>query len=376
MRVKLRSFEVAIGIITVVSIAVLSFSSLWLAEDHMRQEKPSLHSRAKNGYQGIYLLIKNRFPRVVPGERSFNNLLTNERDILVTARSNWTSEESDAIRQWMDQGGVLIQITPLEEELGDYYAPNREAYPHSDWAGFHDLKLSLSDSPPLKLQNGDVAIYSSEYGPEVVVRRVGKGRRIILPAVNSLTNEQLRINPELGALFIKLLAVYEGEKKRIIWDESFNLTQADFSLKIPRYIYGIILQLIILSLFFTISYGRRLGPPKSLPTGQYLTLRDYLNSLSGFYRKTGSRRLVLEELYSDLRRRLLTVTGLSPSVDDSQLASAFANIRGIDSQRLARTLNDCRHAVKQSKFNEKIFYDLGKALDEYRKELDGYGSTK
>lgn len=373
MRPRKKFGNLSLIMIAVLSISALLWAGLWLTEDGQRQGLPSLYSGTDSGFMAVFQLLKKTFPHVYPGENDLSYHLQSEPGVFITARTEWSNHELKEALRWMEKGGVVIQLTPHADELSRR-RPSRLAMVNPEWTGFSDLSsISLKSSPGLILQPGDVALYTSTDGAEIGVRKIGKGRRVVFGVKEGLTNASLRKNPQLAAVLVKLVALYQGNKRRITWDESFNIPKVQHRFKFPQTWSFILIQFIIIGLAYTITQGRRLGPAIPWVEHMPLTLRDYLTSLAGFYRRTRSRRWILETLFSDLRLRLIRRTGLSPSVDDRRLAEAYASMEGHDPEHLRRLMEDCRRYLSENAMDEKTFYQLGKLIDRYRKELEQHG---
>lgn len=364
--------DIVVGIISLMALVILAVLGLVIAEDTQRQKTDGSYSRQDQGYCGIYLLLRNSFPKTVSrSERQVIQVFSGEPAVLITTRSSWTKQEQQAAQGWMEQGGVLVLLHPPESEQGND-AGERQAKLNPVWAGFADLpRLSVPEAKVWKAAKEDLPIYVSNIGPEVGVRAVGRGRRVVFSDATMLTNSYLLKQPEAGVALAKLVALYHGTTtKKILWDESIIVSAEPQAT--PGWWYALLAQLVLLAIIYTVSRGRRLGPPRELSQTDTLSLEDYRNSLAGFYRKTGCRQVVLEELYQELRRRLLRATGCGAGVTDRELAEVLSKLRGIDPVPLIKTLEDAVEAMARTEPDEKRFYAIGKALDRYRKELDQY----
>lgn len=357
-------------VLTLLALGALIVSSLWLAESNKRQGLPSVYSAEDKGFFASYKLINRTVGRVYPWTGTLHAQFQSVPGVFITARKGWSKADLKEAEKWMRGGGIMILLSPLPEELGEEVRPPRIARVHGDWAGFQDLpSIHLGTSRGLKIQPTDFPLYSSSFGPEIVVRQVGKGRRIVFGAMNGLNNATLRKRPELGAVLAKVVALYRG-KKRIVWDESYNFPTQKAPLRLSWPWVLAFIQTAILGLLYVIAKGRRLGPPLALALDPPLTLRDYLVSLAGFYRRSRGRRFVLEYLFSDLRLRLLRYTGLGPSVEDTLLAEAYGRMGGDDPRLLKETMATCRRLLEGAPLDEKTFYHWGKVINAYRKELE------
>ncbi|HHZ20762.1 MAG TPA: hypothetical protein GX391_09695 [Firmicutes bacterium] len=376
--------ELVVALISLIALVVIAVSGLLLAEDGHRQEEPCSYSRQDHGYCGIYLLLAKEFPRsVARNHQRLNRVFIGKPALLITTRTEWTDRELEAARSWMERGGVLVMLNPPESEQGEEIG-ERRAEVNTAWRGFADLpRLELPASVRWEPADTYYPLYRSSSGTEIGVKPVGRGRCVVFSDSAMLTNGQLRRYPEAGAVLVKILALYRNDaRKRILWDESKPVSALDVEGKpggkpepILLLWYGLVDQLILVAVVYSVSRVRRLGPPVELPQAEVFTLEDYMNSLASFYRKTGSRQVVLEELYQDVRRRLIRATGCGASADDHQLAEAYGRIHGADPSALAATLQATAQAITGSEPGEKDFFALGRALDAYRKELDKYGES-
>lgn len=360
--------------ILVLAVAVATaFSVASFIENRQRQAPYSSYTSNENGFYGAYKLIDMTFPGRIHREISPLSALLRRNPVIITARVEWSKKEQRQLEVWMQHGGVLLDLKPSENELGDY-ASERTAEPDPQWKGFKDIpKVPLPSGHVIKLAECQVPIYRSSFGPEIVVEQVGKGRRILFS--DALTNEDLKRHPEAGAVFAKIVALYLRGRTSAAWDEGYSLSgpPAKNPGSIPPQWFAVLEQLILLAILYCLARGWRFGAPVPLNFGGNMTLQDYLHSLAGFYFKAGARTLALEELINDLRRRLAKATGLSIGAGDERLVVAYQNIYQRDPQALRQLLQECGDAIDRQRVGERQLYHLGRMIDNFRREIDRYG---
>ncbi|HEX2953207.1 MAG TPA: hypothetical protein VHR47_04395 [Bacillota bacterium] len=373
-------------VISVVVLILLGVTAISLFENQQRQVSLSSYSVKPDGYYVTYTLLTHIFPgKVLRCNSNFTELLEKGENVVITPRTEWSDTERSLAMRWIKRGGVLILLSPMPEDLG-VATTDHKTLPNPEWPGFRDLpSYHPTSSQVLKLHKDDVPLYYSKRGIKVAIRRIGQGRRVVF--ANSLTNKFLVKHPEGAAILGKLVAVYLKDHSLVLWDEGFlnilpsnNRSKSESLAEKSAIKWNsfwislfIMAQIFIVAVFYTVARGMRFGKPIILQNQTELTLRDYIRSLTGFYYRAGARSVVLEELYLDLRSRLLKIAGLNHSASNEMLVEKVSHVIPIDSKRLNVLLVEAQTALDREAISERQLYRFGRQMDQIRREIEKYG---
>jgi Domain of unknown function (DUF4350) len=196
-------------------------------------------------------------------------------------------------------------------------------------------------------------LYADAIGPVLCFSRWGRGTVILSCSPWSLSNEGIARGSNL-ALFLNLLDAYGpaartggaagtlGKRRPIFFDE-YHQGQGDaggpLSLLPPVARTGVA-QVVVALLLLVVAVAWRFGAIVPTEALARRTRAEYLAAMTTLFRRARALELVAGKLKVETERELARSLGLPPTARPEELAAAAQEKRGLDAERVRRTLEE------------------------------------
>jgi hypothetical protein len=348
-----------------------------------------------SGYKAAYLLLKQRGVPVAAFQKQTKELPDDARVLIAASPyfalslfgsgARWSEEDSDAVIEWVRDGGVLIlledDVSALTEELdldaaaGQKLDANlRPAQPAPFIAGIQNVFLPGSSRWAKKPERA-VTLFGDK-DPAVIAMARGRGVIYAVATPQVFSNRHLT-DADNARLLVQMveghLAASGQGGGRVYFDEyhqGFETGRTFFD-ALGRSGQLTTIQLIVLSLLIAYSAGKRFGLPRPLPQPPRVS-SEYVSSVAMVYQRARARDTVLEGVYLAFWRDLCRLVGQPLDASTEEIVTAA---KGLSSgkeagARLEKLLNDCEEAIALGPaLKQDEMLRLARGLEEMRKEL-------
>jgi hypothetical protein len=362
-------------------IAVAVISALVVGRPPGRSTLPSVGNPAPRGLRALYLYLEETGAQVSSRTEPLTKLTG--QGVLVIAGPTVreiSSEEVDALEQFVKDGGTLVYLAPanlasqpamaswLQLEHGKVFhvggtfdadALAEIVEPIGAAAGLHTLSVPATSSltataraVPIAAQEGRVALY---------LLRLGKGQIWIGSGTALADNEHLEKADNLG-LWAQLAALGP-----IAFDEGHFVPPPPAPMS--RALSLFFAQLAVIGLFFLWAIGTRLGPPRTAPNVRHRASREYLDAFAWLTRNANVEPELASALYDGLRRRAHERLGVTLEISDDEAARRIADEIGTPAEELRALLAKIRAAAAGPVLRPRAYSALARETAEIEARL-------
>jgi hypothetical protein len=273
---------------------------------------------------------------------------------------------------------VLGAATPMIQSAyrfdGDSWSPERGGEMPS-------LTSSASKKAPVRVFPAEpvVTLFADRLGPVLSYSRWGKGTVLLSCSPWSLSNEGIGKGANL-ALFLNLLDAYGAGKRRPVYFDEYHHghggATGPLSL-LPPVARGGVTQVVFGLLLLVFAVARRFGPVVPTEALERRTRAEYLTAMSVLFRRARALELAAGKLRDETQRDLARGLGLPPTARPEEIARAAQEKRGVDAERIRRTLEEADllsvARARQIPIDEGRVLALAAKLHALRKEILRWG---
>ena len=197
---------------------------------------------------------------------------------------------------------------------------------------------------------GQVRYYGSEKGATVAELREGSGEVIWWGSDTPLTNLGITRASNL-TLFLNCVGSAPGT--RVLWDEYFHGVRPGLGHYLARTpLPWALLQVLVLTAFVLITYGRRSGVLRSLPRLPRLSPLEFIETVGALYQRKAAAAGALEIAYTRFHFLLARRLGIPSTAPARDLVLRMRERAGWMIPGFAETLAQIESAVKQQQVQE------------------------
>jgi hypothetical protein len=344
----------------------------------------STYANGRGGARAFYLWLEAldyEVERYEPGEFTLERV--DGVFWLISPLEFVTEEDAVALRDWVEDGGILVvadaTIFTLDDafglEDGDANGTDSTLYPTVPWLktgegryrSWERYELPEGATPLLADAEGAVGAFFMPYG---------NGQFWTFPTSQPFTNLALRDANE--SAFVESLLAQLPSDSTHYFDEYHHGFGSNFALNLDR---GLLYQMVRTPWGWGILYavgigamwlilrGRRFGRAIPLPN-EHLRREagEYVQGLAWLYRRARLRAPIQRHYHQGLKRSVTQRYRLPLTQDDSAFLSALARVRpDVDIQGLARHLRALQSRVN----NERQLQALAEAHQMWVQKLVG-----
>jgi Domain of unknown function (DUF4350) len=187
-----------------------------------------------------------------------------------------------------------------------------------------------------------VTLAADGLGPALSLSRWGKGTVLLSCSPWSISNEGIAKGSNL-ALFLNLIDAYGAGKRHPVYFDEYHHGQGGptgvLSL-LPPVARGGLAQIVFALLLLVVAVARRFGPMLPAEALERRTRAEYLTAMSLLFRRARALELAAGKLRDEAQRDLARGLGLPPAAGADAIARAAHEKRGVDADRVRRTLEE------------------------------------
>jgi hypothetical protein len=377
-----------IGAVILVVILAFATSTLSPSRNGGRAGFPSSYSTSWDGAKAAYLLLDDLGYRIERWDKPPTELkanATNQVLILANPMQPPSSEESAALRRFLERGGRIITTGDNFVE----YLPGGQNFMEIDAAEGEEQFPALLPSPltadapeismpapigwhPTKLDQ--LVVYGSKATAAVVTYSVGKGRIVWWGSPAPLTNHGLQ---EPGNLALLLNSIGGTKGKRILWDEYFHGARADFWSYVAKTpLPWVLAQLGVVFAFVLLTYSRRYGTIRMPGKVSRLSPLEFVDTLGDLYTSAHAGAAAVRVAYQRLRYQLSRQLGLPANATVAELAHIANRTLGWEEQALLGTLARADRSSRTLEVSDKEALEIVQDLHQYTARLEVRGTPE
>ncbi len=367
-----------LSIVAAVFIAVAVLALVLSPNPDARAKSATTYSTAPEGTKAAYLLLREsgyhserwEFP---PGE-----IDSAQHPIVLMLDPDVppTSEEQEAVRRFVNDGGTLI----LSGLFASYFFPDdapRPSYELQPAGGEYDALTPSAvarSAPKIRLVAGTawdrggsgIELYGDENNAVVMQYPLGKGQVVWIASSSLLSNSGLRESGNLDFL----LAMIGSRERPVLWDEYFHghrrrVEQGNTHPQI-RWLFA---QLALLAAAVLLTYSRRSGPMRTPVVESRLSPLEFVQALGQLYAHARAANVALDVNYGRFRYWLTRRLGLRAKASPEELARAARNRWQISEQDFLATLQACETGRFYPDLSRKEALELVARLYEYARQF-------
>lgn len=375
-----RSLLIVAGVL-VLALAIAT-SVLSPSQQGGRTGYPSSYSTSWDGAKAAYLLLEDLGYDIQRWDKSPTELAgeaQNQVLILASPQQPPTSEETAALRRFLENGGRIVATgsnAALFLPGGDFFAEMDDTQDETKFPAILPSSLALgapeiSMAAPIEWhprKMDEIAVYGNSDTAAVVTYSMGKGTIVWWGSPSPLTNRGIQ---QPGNLRLLLNSVGGMEDKEILWDEYFHGARTDFSSYIAKTpLPWVFVQLGVLFVFVLATYARRYGTIRMPGKVSRLSPLEFVDTLGDLYTSAHAGSAAVRVAYQRLRSQLGRQLGLNANATVVELAHAGSQTLGWNEQALLGTLARADRSSRTLDVSDTEALEIVQDLHDYAARLE------
>jgi Domain of unknown function (DUF4350) len=348
---------------------------------------PSIYSSSPGGARAAFLLLRALHRSVQPWEQAPTELPEDAEDsvlILANPFGSPSKPEQNALMTFVQSGGRILFTGPRIETFFPTAKPSEEeSETPTEWKTFranlpsgytrHARKIALKTRAKWRATDpSQLTLYGDPDSPAVVSWHVGKGEILWWAGPAPLSNSGI---VREGNLNLFLDAVSEPgaeatEQPDVYWDEYFHGERASlwgYFQKTP--VPWGLLQLAVLGLAVSFTFGRRSGPIAFPPVLSRLSPLEFVDTLGGLYERAHAEPALVEIAYQRFRMVVTRQLRLPRTTTDAALDQAIRSRLGLKDGEFLDILQRADSARGSHKVAPGETLELIQKLESYEEKL-------
>lgn len=356
-------------------------------QPELRPVRSTYRSRP-SGLRALYLTLDklgyrprrlHQTPEKLPGDGAL---------VIAEPPLDLTEAEWQALTRWVERGNLLL----LYSETGRLFDLRRpQLFPGgatSTPAPVQPVPIATPAAPVIRSpyripmsrwrQRPLIPLYADGAGTALSYARWGKGAAVLACSPWSLSNEGIAQGGNL-ALFLNLLDAYGHGKRAPVYFDEYHQGLSDrggpMSLLAPVARFGV-WQLGVALLLLVLAVAWRFGGVVPVETLSRRSRAEYLEAMTGLFRRARALELVARKLEEESRRGMARALGLPPTARPEAIAAAAQERRGLDARHLLDALQEADALAaardRQIPVDERRLLAVAARLHDLRQELTGW----
>ncbi len=415
------TFVVIIGLLVILNS--LTYVRKEKTEDMEIVPNRSTYHSGPTGTRALHDFLNESGHKVIrwreSPERLFseNGKLINTFVVIGRTQIEFTGNEAEALRDWVERGGRLVLI---DRKVDEAIAPRSQGWSIKarewDFPSIDDnpgdvqqmtrgvtalqplqptiltnsietvmpsrFASRLSVIPPAKEEedeDSDLVEASTSAAPIIHIGNkegallvdyaYGMGRIVLLSDPYIVTNNGIKLNDNLQ-LAINTLSAGGGLIAFDEYHQGKGISQnpwAGYFAGTPVLALAAQLGLLVLLIIWT--NARRFGRPLPLPHTDRRSSLEFVASMAELQERSRAFDLAIENIYSRTRRVLARYAGLNYNSSRSEIAASIASRSNIDPQQLETLMRQCEETINGQPINWRQAVDLVRRLRELERKL-------
>ncbi len=415
------TFVVIIGLLVILNS--LTYVRKEKTEDMEIVPNRSTYHSGPTGTRALHDFLNESGHKVIrwreSPERLFseNGKLINTFVVIGRTQIEFTGNEAEALRDWVERGGRLVLI---DRKVDEAIAPRSQGWSIKarewDFPSIDDnpgdvqqmtrgvtalqplqptiltnsiesvlpsrFASRLSVIPPAKEEedeDSDLVEASTSAAPIIHIGNkegallvdyaYGMGRIVLLSDPYIVTNNGIKLNDNLQ-LAINTLSAGGGLIAFDEYHQGKGISQnpwAGYFAGTPVLALAAQLGLLVLLIIWT--NARRFGRPLPLPHTDRRSSLEFVASMAELQERSRAFDLAIENIYTRTRRVLARYAGIDYNSSRSEIAKRVAERSTIDADKLETLMRQCEEAINGEQINWRQSLDLVRRLRELEKTL-------
>lgn len=365
-------------IVAAVFVLVVVLALLLSPNSDSQAKVATTYSAAPEGTKAAYLLLRESGYYSDRWEYPPNEVDGTQAPILLMLDPDVppTSEEQQAVRRFVENGGTLL----ISGQLGSYFFPDnapQSAYERQFEAAQYEALTPSAvarAAPRIRLATGaawerggaGIELYGDESNAVVMQYPVGKGQLVWLASSSLLSNARLRESGNLDFL----LAIIASRERPVLWDEYFHghRRRTAKGSTHPQ-IQWLFAQLALLAIAVLLTYSRRSGPLRAPVAVSRLSPLEFVQALGRLYAHAKAANVALDVNYGRFRYWLARRLGLRANASPAELARAAANRWSISEPDFVAMMEACETGRFYPDLSRKEALQLIVQLHQYARQF-------
>lgn len=371
-----------IGASVLVVILAVATSVLTPSRSGGRTGYPSTYASSWDGAKAAYLLLAELGYDVRRWDRSPTELGGDpDKQVLILANPLQppTSEETAALRRFLEQGGTIVATG----EDAASFLPEPQKFIETDEAEEKTQFPALLPSPltasapeismpaPIDWNPSNIdqlAVYGNKDTAAVVMYHIGKGTVVWWASPSPLTNRGIT---ETGNLTLLLNSLGTPANRQIVWDEYFHGVRGNFWSYIGKTpLPWVLAQLGVLFVFVLLTYSRRYGTMRMPRKISRLSPLEFVDTLGDLYAAGHAGSAAVRVANQRLRFQLARQLGLTSNATVAELARMSQRTWGWDEQALLGTLARADRNSRALNVRDNEALEIVQDLQQYAQRLE------
>jgi Domain of unknown function (DUF4350) len=347
---------------------------------------PSIYSSSPGGARAAFLLLRALHRTVQPWEQPPTELPEDPEDsVLILANPFGTPSkpEQNALMKFAQSGGRILFTGPRIETFFPAAMPSQESKTATEWKTFsanlpsgytrRAPKIALRTQSRWKATDpSQLILYGDPDFPAVVSWRVGKGEILWWAGPAPLSNSGIGREGNLDLFWdaVSEPGAEATEQPDVYWDEYFHGERASlwgYFQKTP--VPWGLLQLAVLALAVTFTFGRRSGPVAFPPVVSRLSPLEFVDTLGGLYERAHAEPALVEIAYQRFRTVVTRQLRLPGTTTDTALDHAVRSRLGLKDGEFLDILQRADSARGSRKVAPGEALELIQKLESYEEKL-------
>lgn len=380
MPAKLSSSDRKILLVAGGIFLVLVVGALVFASPRDENRLPSSYSTAPEGAKAAYLMLQQSGYHVDRWQMSPENLKSGENNVLILAEPEkaLTLSQRDALQHFLESGGKIIAIGSLAALSLPNDSIDFDPFEGSLWEKYDALtpsritraapEITLAARMRWKEDSSVTPLYGKDDKVVVVRYRYGKGEVIWWASPTPLSNAGIR---EPGNLEFFLACLGEKQSTHILWDEYFHGYGPRGAGGPKRHALTEVLfaQFAVIGLAVLLSFSRRSGPLRPLPSEARLSPLEFVETLGGLYQHARAASVAVDVYYQRFQYRLTRRLGMANDASPAELARAVRDRWNFQDEEFVAVLQSAASVRYQTDLKARDALRLVQSLHSYAVRL-------
>ncbi len=348
------------------------------------ENSATTYSTASRGAKAAYLLLQENGYHVERWQHADSELQPDSHTVLIIADPSMipNAKQKAAIEQFISGGGRLI-TTGIRGAgfLPEDFSDSNDA-PRAPWAEFKALTPSAITraAPAITLApvaewsgRSGIALYGDDEQTVVTHFAHGKGEVLWMASATPLTNAGIT---QTGNLEFLLAAI--GDKQtRVLFDEYVHgYSDREQPERRHPLMTALLLQSLLLGLAAILTFSRRSGPLRPLPTESRLAPLEFVETLGGLYQQAHAASVAVDVYYQRFQYWVTRRLGIGNKATPEDLNRAVRERWNLRDDDLLATLQAAAAARYQPDLEQREALKIVQSLYSYAVKLKLFPAAK
>ncbi len=356
----------------------------------------SIYNPGPGGLRALYLYLEETGFEVAHEDESLEEIPETVKTLVIAAPRIrlFDGAEVDAVRSFVERGGILIYLAPRLFGAGQGELDRWLRLRPGEWLHAEPFRVRNSNAEP---SSAAVDAWVPFFGQPIRQIDISGDRGVEVEGADSLPvagNSRAIYGwwREMGAGEVWIFAgpdfaqndrieeadnieLWEALAARgpILFDESHHRLTSGRTGDAARALWIVAAQFVACALFFAYARGSRLGPPRPEIVERHRSSREYLESFAWLTRRARVEKQLLREAIGRLRIAMQERLSIPVSFTQEDAARALEERSPIPAARLLEVEQRVRHALASSSVSPAQFAQIVRECAQLERIIAGHG---